>query len=627
MIESFISTIPNFHMYFTFAIILFAIVLFVSEKISLEISSLVIVLTLLLIFSLAPFHHPIHGKVDETIILSGFANPVLFTIISLLIIGQGLFHTGAVERPAQMIAKLSQFGIVIAFTVTLLTAGVISAFLNNTPVVVIFIPIVAAIAARLDKSPAHLLMPLSFITILGGMVTLIGSSSNLIVANLAEATGMPPIGFFDFSIPGLMLAGLGSLYVMFILPYIITPRQTMSSIQNISKQSGRQFLAQVTIDPQHPWVGATANAGMFPDLEKITVRLVQRGDQLILPPFEDVVIESGDHVIIAATRQVLADYIKKQKATLPQRQLDSLRKRLSNGEDANVQDTDSRAQLTMVEAVVSPGSRLIGRTIEQAAILADTGCAIYGLQRQSRMLRRPMHDITLEAGDVLLLLGSRHAIRSLRANRAMIMLEWSASDIPTTHHEKHAIFIFASTIFLAVSGFVPIVLAALAGAVGMIVMGCLNVRQASRAIDRRIYLLVGTAFALAEPLRITGGATFIADNVVSLFHGLGPAVILSAFFLITAILTNFLSNHATAALLAPIAVKTAQQVGVPTEAFVYGLIFALNCSFATPIAYQTNLIVMGPGHYQFRDYFYAGLPLIIIIWLAYSIFAPIYFGF
>lgn len=628
MISNLVSQIPQFHMYITFLVIVLAIILFVSEKIVLELSSLLIVILLLVIFAIAPYYHPINGTVDETVILSGFANPVLFTILGLLIIGQGLFHTGAVERPAQIIANLSRFGTAAAFAVTLVTAAVLSAFLNNTPVVVIFIPIVAAITAKLDKTPAHLLMPLSFITILGGMTTLIGSSSNLIAANLAEATGMEPIGFFDFSILGLFLAGLGAIYVIFILPHTIKPRQTLSAFEQIPKQSGRQFLAQIKITPNHPWIGAQAKAGMFPDLKKMTVRLIQRGQKSLLPPFEDVIIENSDVIIIAATRKILTDYIKEQQATLPTRQLESLKHGLPQStENGGHVDGETRAQLTMVEAVVSPGSRLIGKTIEQATLVSETECSIFGVQRQSRMLRRPMQDITLEAGDVLLLLGSGHAIRNLRVNRSMIMLEWSASDVPSTHHENHAIAIFAVTVLLAVSGMVPIVVAALAGALGMVIMGCLNIRQAARAVDRRIYLLIGTAFALAEPLRITGGANFIANNVVELFHGLGPAVILSAFFLLTAILTNFLSNHATAALLAPIAVKTAQQVGVPPEAFVYGLIFALNCSFATPIAYQTNLIVMGPGHYQFRDFLISGLPLVLLIWLAYSIIAPIYFGF
>ena len=617
-----VSDIPNFHMYLTFAVICIAIASFASERIALELSAIGTILLLIVFFYIFPLPDR-HGQnmLDATRLLSGFANPVLFTILSLLIIGQGLFHTGAVERPAQVIAKLGRAGSVVAFGVTLLIAGSISAFLNNTPVVVIFIPIVTAITTQLETSPSRLLMPLSFITILGGMTTLIGSSANLIAASLAEASGIKPIGFFDFLVPGLVLAGVGAIYVIFILPYMLKSREEKSTPE--AKRSGRQFIAQITITPSHPWLGSQAKAGLFPELKHLTVRLVQRGNKSILPPFEDVSIETGDVVIVAGTRKVLTELVKELRDSLPMHQVRALMK---NEEANGTVEGAIRQQLSMVEAVVAPGSRLAGLTIEHATFLSEMGCTVFGLQRQSRMLRRPMKDITLEAGDVLLLLGTRESIRNLRANRALITLEWSASELPITHHVQRAIMIFAITIAVAASGLLPIAIAAMGGALAMIMSGCLNVRQAARAIDRRIYLLVGTAFALAEPLRVTGGAEFVAHGVVNIFSGLGPAVLLSAFFLLTAVLTNFLSNHATAALLAPVAVSAAREIGVPPEPFVFGLIFALNCSFATPIAYQTNLIVMGPGRYSFRDFLYGGVPLTIIVWLTYSFFAPFYFN-
>ncbi len=616
----FLPEIASLQMYVTFAVIIIAIFLFASERIPLELSCAAIVVSLLVFFYFFPVLTP-EGKnsLDTSSILMGFANPVLFTILSLLVIGQGLFQTGAVDRPAQFLAGLSRNGKFFSFSIMLLSAGCISAFLNNTPVVVIFIPIATAIAAKLEASPSQLLMPLSFVTILGGMTTLIGSSSNLIVASIATDLGMKPFGFFDFLVPGLLLAGIGVLYVVFILPYIIkTPKK---DDQAEKKQSGKQFIAQVHINPTHPWCNIEAQAGMFPELKHLTVRLIQRGPRIILPPFEDVKIEGGDVVIIAATRQTLTEVLKKQQSTLPTVQTHSGVKEEENGNNK-----DNKRQLTMVEAVVSPGSNLVGQTIEQATVISDFGCSIFGIQRQSRMLRRPMRSINLEAGDVLLLLGTWGSIRSLRASRSLITLEWSALDIPITHLAQRAFLIFLLTIFTAATGFIPIEITALAGAGAMIGFGCLNTRQAWRAVDLRIYLLIGTAFALAEPLQKTEGAAFIAQSVVNTFSDLGPAALLSAFFLLTAILTNFLSNHATAALLTPVAVSAASQMGTSPEPFVYGLIFALNCSFATPIAYQTNLIVMGPGHYSFRDYLVAGLPLILLIWISYSLFAPFYFG-
>jgi di/tricarboxylate transporter len=224
------------------------------------------------------------------------------------------------------------------------------------------------------------------------------------------------------------------------------------------------------------------------------------------------------------------------------------------------------------------------------------------------------------------LLGTPDAVRSLRAHRDLLLLARSRAELPVPRLAKRALLVFVAMVVAAASGLLPIAVAAMAGAIAMILVGALTPPQAARAFNAKIYLLVGTAFAMAIALEATGGAHLLAHTVVDIFSDWGPAALLSALFLLTAIFTNFLSNHATGALFAPIVVSAANEIGADPAPFVYGLIFALNCSFATPIAYQTNLIVMGPGHYRFRDFMVAGIPLILIIWLAYSVFAPFYFG-
>ena len=280
----------------------------------------------------------------------------------------------------------------------------------------------------------------------------------------------------------------------------------------------------------------------------------------------------------------------------------------------------------MTEVVIAPGSPRIGSTLNPERFRFDTGCTLLGIERHSRMMHDPFHKIRLIAGDVLLLLGAPGSVRKLRDHRDLLLLARSRAELPVPHHAKSAMIVFSAMILSAASGFVPISIAAISGAIGMVLVGALTVPQAARAFDGRIFLLIGAAFAMAVALEATGGAEFLARQVVSVFSGHGPVVLLSALFLLVAILTNFLSNHATGALFAPIVVSAANQIGADPIPFVYGLIFALNCSFATPIAYQTNLIVMGPGHYRFRDFMIAGLPLIVLIWLAYSFFAPLYFS-
>lgn len=614
-----IIDVMNPHMWVTFGIILGAIVLFANDRIPIELTSIGVVAVLLIFFHVFPvLGDNKQNLLSATEILKGFANPVLFAIMSLLVIGQGLYNTGALEGPANLIARLGKVGPWLAFAVAFIIAGAVSAIMNNTPVVVIFIPIITAVASNMGLNASRALMPLSFICILGGMTTLIGSSANLIAATIAEQNDVPKIGFFDFTIPGLFLAGIGAIYVIFILPHLMKTDDEEHDAHRT--EGGKQFIAQIPLDENHPWIGYKSSAGFFPDLKDITIRMVERGGRTFVPPFDDVELDSGDVVVLAATRKVLSD-------SLQQRVRDQVK---TDEDDLQTDGTAEkkngrRAGLSISEAVVAPASRLIGAHIDPEIIHAETGMDFIGIQRRSRMGRGAIGDIRLEAGDVILLIGSRDDIKRLRANRNLLLLEWLTEELPQTHHSVHALFIFALTIWVAATGMLPIALAALAGAVAMIAAGCLNVRQASRAIDGRVFLLIGTAFALAAPLQITGGAQFVAAQVVDTFSGLGPAALLSAFFLLTAILTNFLSNAATAALMAPIAVSAAREIGADPTPFVYGLIFALNCSFATPIAYQTNLIVMGPGNYSFRDFLRGGLPLIFLIWIAYSLFAPFYF--
>jgi len=611
-----------FQMWGSYFIILGAIIVLAVDRLQIEISAIGIVATLLLFFTFSPVNDPNgNNLLGPTQILAGFANPVLFTILALLIIGQGLFQTGAIERPTKMVAKFGNSKPAIAFAATLIVAGITSAFLNNTPVVVIFIPIMSAMALAIGMNLGRVLMPLSFISILGGMTTLIGSSSNLIVAAIAEGTGFGKIGFFDFSIMGSVLASVGALYVIFILPRIVHTQARESELE--SRIRGKQFLTEFEITADHPWLGAKSKAGFFSTIKDMTVRMVHRDGKTFMRPIEDLTLKDGDIVSVAATRRALISaltdpsgiYQSKRKSTDSQEPSVDIKAALPG-----------REHMVLAEAVIAPSSRLLGLKFEQVALRLGKNVKLVGIERRRRMLRQPKQSIHLEAGDVLLLMGERDDVRNVRQRSDLYFGGWSLEELPTAHHATRAILIFAVTIFTAATGILPIVVSAITGALALVLTGCLNLQQVTRAIDQRIYLLIGTAFALSEALRVTGGAEVLARTVVDQVAVHGPAVLLSSLFLVTAILTNFLSNQATAALMTPVTLSATQQMGVDPTPFVYGLIFALNCSFATPIAYQTNLMVMGPGNYTFGDFMKGGAPLVILLWLTYSLLAPYYFG-
>ena len=609
-------TVVDLQMALTFVVIAATIVLYAMERFRIEAVALGSVIALIVIFTLLPLETET-GRLGPADFLAGFANPALITVMALLTIGQALFQTDALDKPTQLLLRLFRGSKIGATTPLLLVVGAISAFLNNTPVVVMFLPVLVALANAQGTSPTKVLMPLSFITILGGMTTLIGSSTNLLVADVAGRTGDVELKFFTFTPLGASLAAIGVVYIVFIMPKLLKPRRTMADELQTSA-GGKQFIAQIAISYDHPLVGTKSVAGMFPSLKDMTVRLVQRGEKPYLPPFENLTLEPGDTVIVAATRTALTKALSARHSIIASDSAD---------QQASEEKPAGEGTATLAEAVVAPGSRLIGRTTAQASLRAETGCVVLGLQRRSRMPRMAMTDIRLEAGDVLLLAGTLGDIESLRGNHDVLLLDWSAAEVPQRQYAPRALIVFMLVILAAASGVVPIVTAALVGAFAMLAGGCLNVRQALRAIDSRIFLLIGASLAAATALEKTGGAEAVAEALVTAMDGQSPTVILSALFLLIAVLTNILSNNATAVLFTPIAAGIAARTGVDPEAFIICLIFAANCSFATPIGYQTNLIVMGPGHYRFSDFLRAGAPLVLIIWISFTLLAPWYYSF
>jgi di/tricarboxylate transporter len=602
-------------MWATLAIISVAIVLYASERLSMELISLGIVVGLILLFELAPVGGDDGAApLTTTSLLAGFAHPALAAVMCLMVLGQGIFQAGAMERPTKILLEFYSRRKFVTIAGIFGIAFFSSAFVNDTPVVVIFIPIVAALAARGNVSASKLMMPLSFIALFGGMTTVIGSSTNVLAAGVYHSTTGNEIGFFELTPLALVIGATGILYLATVGRYLLPKRELDNGSD---RRENKQFIAQFEISRDNSLIGKGPTAGLFPDLPDVTVRMVQRREKVILPPFEDFRFRLGDTVIIAATRNALTNLLKERREILS----DLISEIALETDD----QTTSRTSLNLVEAIVAPGSRLVGRTVAQVGFHAQTNCIILGIERRSRMIRTQMNTIRLEAGDVLLILGELEDIRNLRADRDLLVFEWSMIGIPDAKHGPRAGIIFMGVVISAAAGLVPIAVAALTGVVAMLLTGCLNIRQAARAFDRRVYLLIGASLAMGLALEETGGAQFLGATIVNLAADLGPEALLSIFFILSAILTNVLSNNATAVLFMPIAVSAAQQAGIDPLPLALTVIYGANCPFATPIAYQTNLLVMTPGHYKFRDFMIVGGPLIILLWVVYSFAASFYF--
>jgi len=594
-------------MWAVFGIVAVGVWFYVRESFTIETISIGIILALMIFFH-------VFGKdtkIGNGQLLSGFAAPALVTIMALLVVGQGMFQTGALEGPIVRINnsldKSPRLTLVLVFVVAFL----VSMFMNNTPVVVMFIPIMTAMAIRLRHQASRYMMPLSFISILAGMTTLIGSSTNLLVNDVLVRTTDFELSFFSQFGPGITLAIIGAAYIIIMAPVLLPEREGLETEMNAS---GHQYIAQIRVTPNHPLVGAKPVAGLFPTLRDVTVRMVQRGERSMLPPFEEI-LQSGDILVVAATRKSLSKLLSSQP--------EYLRGMLTIG--GFEAETDSAEPLIISEAVIAPGSRMIGRTIEQVGFRRQTGTLVLGVQRRSRMIRKRMLEIRLEAGDVLLLFGYDSDMLAMRNNRDLLLLDWSMVELPDIRKSLWARIIFIGTIAAAATSILPIEIAALGGALGMIATGCLNIRQAVRALDMRIFLLIGAAFAMGLSLEQTGGAAFIGEGIVTAFLPYGKQILIGALFIVIAFFTNIISNSAAALLFSPIALEISAQADIDPIAMVLTVIFAANCCFATPIAYQTNLLVLGPGHYKFGDFIRFGGPLILLLWISYTLLAPVFF--
>ncbi|MFO1242563.1 MAG: SLC13 family permease [Rickettsiales bacterium] len=599
------------HMWLTFAIIAAAIGFYVCEKVPMEYVSLCIITVLLLAFQFFPYTDAKGVKFNADSILAGFVNPAVIAVMSLLVLGQAVVQTGSLNWVSRGIFKITRGHGVLSIALTVFAIICISMFVNDTPTCVVFIPIMLAVAAELNMSASRVMMSVSYASILGGTVTLIGSSTNLLVSAAIINLGMPPLGMFSITEPGLIIAGVGYAYIAFILPRIMPDRAPPAS--SLVGDKSRQFVIQLEVDSSSRLIGKSIADPNLLEVDDVTVKILQRYEQAYLAPFaEPIAIKAHDVLVLTVSQPSLIKLITNNTfgkvATL----------------DAEMPAEIEKApeRLSLVEILIAPASRMIGQSIDQVGFYRRLGCTVLGIQRRSRMITARMTEIRLAAGDVLMVMGTREHINALRDNRDVIVMEGSQHELPSKRQSIKVNLIFLTVILLAASEMVPIHLAALCGALLAIFTGCINSRQAGRAVNAKILFLIAAGIGMASALEVTGGAVYLAGKIVQLMEGMHPVWIMSSLFVLMALTTNVLSNNATALLFTPIAVNTARLLGVDPYMFIFAVIFASNCcSFASPIGFQTNLLVMGPGHYTFSDYIRGGGPLMLIVWATYTTYA------
>ncbi len=567
---------------------------FTRDRMPLEITSLGLLVALAVGFSVFPY-----PGLEPTDFFHGLGHEALVAVCALMVVGQGLVATGALEPVGRVLGRIWGRMPFLSFLATLLVGAILSAFVNNTPIVVLLLPILISVCLRNASSPSGVLMPMGFATLVGGMATTIGTSTNLLVVSVANDLGLERFSMFDFALPAAIAAGVAVVYLWLIAPRLL-PRRTT----DLEDASPRLFEARLHLSEQSPVVDKTLADALALTGGMHVIR-IRRGDTYIAP-LPDAVLRADDSLRVRDTPQNLKAMEEALKATL------------FSGDQAVDEEHPLSAQNQMLaEVAVVQGSSLERTNLRFARFLSRYQLVVLALHRAGREVWRPteeIQDVILQQGDILLLQGPRDQIAALKRSTEFLVLDASV-DLPRTTKAPIALAIIAAVVGLAATGVMPIAVSATAGAALLLLTRCLNLGTAIRAISPSVFFVVVASLALGHALIATGGTDYITSVFLRITQGASPTVILSALMLLLAVLTNVVSNNAAAVIGTPIAIGIAAQLGLPPEPFVLAVLFGANMSYATPMAYKTNLLVMSAGNYTFSDFVRVGVPLTIIMWL------------
>ena len=602
---------PDAHGVAVLLLTVVALVLFTRDRIPLETSSLAILIVLVAGFQIFPY--PREGvTLGPAQFFAGFGNEALIAICALMMLGKSLEKTGALQPLATVVGRAWSTRPGLALLVTLVAGAVLSAFMNNTPIVVLLMPILVGVTLRVKLPVSGIMLPMGLATIIGGMSTTIGTSTNLLVVGISQDLGVIEFGMFDFVLPVIIVGGIGILFL-----WLVAPRLLPERIPPMADLTPRVFSAQLHIKEGGFADGSTLSDVLAKADKRMRVDRIQRGESLFLAKLPSLVLQPGDRLFVKDSPENLKHYESILGATLYS---------ISDDEhpvDDNTPLTAEGQQLA--EVVVTRGSPLHLRNLAAARFSSSYGLmplAIHRARAPSSQVTGDLNQIRLRAGDVLLVQGSRDAIDRLKASGNMLVLD-GTMDLPHTQKANVALAIMGAVVAAAALGLVPISVSALIGVGVMMASGALSWRDAADALSVPVIMIIVTSLALGRALMGTGMADYLAMGMATAGEGLPIPIILSAFILVMTLLTNVVSNNAAAVIGAPIAVAIAQQLGVSPEPFLLAVLFGANMSYATPFGYQTNLLILSAGGYKFSDFLRVGIPLTIIMWIGFSIILPV----
>ena len=602
---------PDAHGLAVLLLTVFALFLFTRDSIPLESSSLAILIILVAGFQLVPYTKGGEAVLEPIDFFAGFGNEALITICVLMMVGKALETTGALQPLANVVGRAWSTRPVLALLTTLVAGAILSAFMNNTPIVVLLMPILVGASLRSKFPVSGVMLPMGLATIVGGMSTTIGTSTNLLVVGISRDMGMHEFSMFEWVLPVAIVGGFGLLFLWLVAPKLLPDRTPP-----MADTSPRIFSAQLHVKEGGFADGKTLSEVLAKADGNLRIDKIQRTDSLFLAKLPSVKLQPGDRLFVKDSPENLKHYEQLLGATLFN---------ISDSEHPVDEQTPLTAEgQQLAEVVVTRGSPLHLRSLAAARFSSSYGLlplALHRARAPSSQVTGDLNLIRLRAGDVLLVQGSSEAISNLKESASMLVLDGTTT-LPQTHHAKRALSVMAFVVLAAALGILPISVSALVGLGLMIVTGCLGWRDAVTALSIPVVMIIVTALALGKALMGTGMADYIAVSFVHAAAGLPAPVILSGFLALMTLITNIVSNNAAAAIGTPIGISIAQQLGVSPEPFVLAVLFGANMSFATPYGYQTNLLVMSAGGYKFADFLRVGIPLTVIMWLGFSLLLP-----
>ena len=590
----------TFEIVFVLALIVLAFILFVSEKFSLDVKALFI---LTILFTGAFL------TVEEAI--SGFSNPAVITIALLFILSQGLQKTRILEYLIVRINKLVSQSKNLGLGVYLLTIAFASALMNNTAIVAVFMPVTIRLAHQYHMSPSKLLIPLSYAAIMGGTLTLVGTSTNLIVNAVYIENGGSPLGMFEFAKYGWITLLVGLIYVLWIAPKILPSRTVTSSLTQSYHMAG--YLTEMKISEDSPLVGSTCQERNVNQSYDVIVLDIQRDGRLIAYNVGRQTLRAGDILFVKGSLESFLRMKEVEKVTLL---TDEKLTQSELEQDDNI----------LVECMVTDQSDVIGKTLREANFRKRFGAFILAIRREGLIIRKKIAHVVLHTYDTLLIYGAKRQISELEKSGKFILLGEMQADLVKVRFWWISIVSIVLTVFLAAIGVLPILKGALISAVILMMFRVISPNEAYESIHWQVIVLIAALIPLGIVIQSSGTATYIANMIMQYVDTLSPSiqpyVLFALVYFVTMVMTEVSSNTATAIIMTPIVIAITADMQFDPRPFIFGVCFAASASFSTPVGYQTNLMVYGPGGYRFSDYMKTGIPLALTFWILAILIIP-----